>query len=257
MSMEKNSEDQTCEAALEKMLEALGNHEFDRTDLDLLCAQRPECTPMIRESYFLWYEMDALEVPEPSEQLRGRFLEMLAEFEKEETPAIQPSPKSINWTTTFKWAAIFIVGLGMGLLWKSNGSGNPAESYPGHGMVSLLTVENPTTDRLSAIQSIKEIQNPEDPIIEALYQTLLRDPNDNVRLSAIEAMIHFIDHPKARESLVSALPYQSSPIVQLTLAELLVNLQTDQSLDQLKKLLESDRLDHDVKLHLKETINTL
>lgn len=246
-----------CDLALEHMLQSLGEKQFDEADLNALCNAHPDCEKTIRESYHVWHEMDAMSVPEPSENMRGAFLEMLAEFEKEENPKVEKSVISVNWNVTFRWAAIFIIGLLIGLLVQKPTSETLPLANQNDEVSRLLAVDNATTDRLLAIQQIKEIKNPEDPIIEALHETLMNDPNVNVRLSAIEAMVHFIDHPKARTSLVSSLPYQDSPIVQLTLAQLLISLQSEQSIDELKSLLNSAALDQDVKLHLQETLNTL
>ncbi|MDW3196577.1 MAG: HEAT repeat domain-containing protein [Cytophagales bacterium] len=246
-----------CDIALEHMLQELGNGQFDATDLEAICEAHPDCEKTIRESYILWHEMDAMAVPEPSENMRGAFLEMLAEFEKEENSKLQKPTIAINWNQAFRWAAVFIIGLLIGLLVQQTPTNNVQLADESPEVSKLLAVSNPTTDRLLAIQQIKEIRNPQDPVIEALNETLMKDPNVNVRLSAIEAMVHFIDHPKARTSLVAALPYQDSPIVQLTLAQLLINLHSDQSLDELNTLINSADLDHDVKLHLKETLNTL
>lgn len=246
-----------CDIALEHMLRALGERQFDEADLETLCEAHPDCEKTIRESYHLWQEMDAMTVPEPSENMRGAFLEMLSDFEKEESPTAKKPTISVNWNATFRWAAVFIIGLLIGLLVQKTPSEITPLANQNDEVSRLLAVDNATTDRLLAIQQIKEIKNPKDPIIEALHETLMNDPNVNVRLSAIEAMVHFIDHPKARTSLVSALPYQDSPIVQLTLAQLLISLQSEQSIDELKTLLNSAELDHDVKLHLEETLNTL
>ncbi len=246
-----------CDIALEHMLQALGHAQFTTEDLEALCEAHPDCEKAIRESYHLWHEMDAMKIPDPSENMRGAFLEMLADFEKEEKPKVDTPAFKLNWNTTFRWAAIFIIGLLLGLLIQKSPHDPAPLSNQSNEITRLLTTTSATTDRLLAIQQIKEIQNPEDPVIEALNETLMKDPNVNVRLSAIEAMVHFIDHPKARTSLVSALPYQDSPIVQLTLAELLISLQSEQSIDELKMLLNTADLDHDVKLQLKETLNVL
>lgn len=246
-----------CDIALEHMLQELGDGQFDASDLEAICEAHPTCEKTIRESFHLWHEMDAMTVPEPSENMRGAFLEMLAEFEKEENPKAQKHTIHINWNQAFRWAAVFLIGLLIGLLVQKSPSKELQIAEERSEVSRLLATSNPTTDRLLAIQQIKEIQNPQDPVIEALNETLMKDPNVNVRLSAIEAMVHFIDHPKARTYLVSALPYQDTPIVQLTLAQLLINLQSDQNLDEMKSLINSADLDHDVKLHLKETLNTL
>ena len=245
-----------CETALDQMLEALAQGAFGPEDLEAVCRAQPDCAAELRASYILWQEMDTMTVPEPSEDMRGNFLKTLAEFEQEAHPAKAKPVITLNWNH-LRWAAVFVVGLLIGLLVRTPIANEVVASEEEENVSTLLATENPTTDRLLAIQKIKEIRNPEDPIIEALHETLMKDPNVNVRLSAIEAMVHFIDHPKARSYLVSALPYQDSPIVQLTLAELLISLHSEQSIDDLKTLLNSDDLDHDVKLQLKETLNVL
>ncbi len=254
---EEKEQHLNCDLALEHMLQSLGERQFQEEDLEALCKAHPDCENTIRESYHVWHEMDVMTIPEPSENMRGAFLEMLSTFEKEENPQDKKPAISVNWNVMFRWAAVFIIGLLIGLLVQKTPSEITPLANQNDEVSRLLAVDNATTDRLLAIQQIKEIKNPEDPIIDALHKTLMNDPNVNVRLSAIEAMVHFIDHPKARTSLVSSLPYQDSPIVQLTLAQLLISLQSEQSIDELKTLLNSTELDQDVKLHLQETLNTL
>lgn len=87
--------------------------------------------------------------------------------------------------------------------------------------------------------------------------TILGDPNVNVRLSAIEAMLHFSDKPKVRMLLIKALTYQESAIVQLSLAEVIIKLQENGPDEEIRKLLESDQLDLEVKMHLKETLSQI
>jgi hypothetical protein len=107
------------------------------------------------------------------------------------------------------------------------------------------------------INKIKELPQLNRKIIEALNQALLKDPNINVRLSAIEAMLHFADHPQVRQNLIEAIPYQTSPIVQLTLAEVMIELQETKSKEAWNKLLKEGHVEEDIKKQLKETLDII
>ena len=70
-------------------------------------------------------------------------------------------------------------------------------------------------------------------------------------------MLHFSDRPKVRMLLIQALTFQESAIVQLSLAEVIIKLQDNESMEEIKKLLNSDKLLPEVKMHLKETLSQI
>jgi HEAT repeat protein len=62
------------------------------------------------------------------------------------------------------------------------------------------------------------------------------DSNVDVRLAAIDALSRFAADPDVRSGLVKSLPIQKSPLVQISLIDLLVQLQERQSIEVLKRI---------------------
>ncbi len=80
-------------------------------------------------------------------------------------------------------------------------------------------------------------------VIEALFERLRQDPNDNVRLAAVEALAAAIDRPDVREGLAGCLGDQESPQVQAVVLEALAR--ADRS--YVDRALSSEALDDDVR----------
>ncbi len=254
--MKKNITD--LEKVLDLLVEGLENKDFGESDLDRLIRRHPEYADDLRKSWKIWRELDDIEVPEINSLSRERFYQTLNDFQQVANERM-PGGKYVHINTVLRWAAIFIIGVGVGLFANSGffRAGN-VDKVSGNGknqILAQLTAGESASNRMAAIQHIKGLTNPEDQVFEALFTTLVNDPNVNVRLSTIEAMLHFVDNPKSRELLIKAITYQDDPIVQITLAEVIIRLQQEGSVDEIRKLLEMNELDLEVKMHLMETMN--
>ena len=246
-----------CAEALAGLHESLVNGKFSSADLNDQVSLYPECEKQLRDAHSLWMELGQLDVPSVPEGAKNRFLTTLNEFEKKHK--VHRIRKPGNLFTVLKWAAVFIIGLSTGVFLANrnktdHAAGNPV--LPNQFLTSLHDSKS-ATEKLRVLQTLKENNNPEEYVYEALYKTILNDPNVNVRLSAIEAMLHFSDRPKVRMLLIQALTFQESAIVQLSLAEVIIKLQDNESMEEIKKLLNSDKLLPEVKMHLKETLSQI
>ena len=117
-----------------------------------------------------------------------------------------------------------------------------------HDMLVVSLLEKPdATDRLKAVSLSMDLKSADQKVIDALLNTLNHDENVNVRLAAIDALYKYSGNEKVRKGFIEALSYQDSPIVLVTLADVLVSLQEKGSVDPLKKLLKNKNLDDQVK----------
>jgi len=123
-------------------------------------------------------------------------------------------------------------------------------------MLSLLEKES-ASDRLRAVGLTSEIDKASSKVTDALFRTLNNDPNVNVRLAAIEALIPFTSDNTVRERLVRSIAHQDSPLVQINLAELMAAMQEKKSVGELRKLMNSDKTPKEVKEKIKESIEVL
>ena len=87
--------------------------------------------------------------------------------------------------------------------------------------------------------------------------TLNNDPNVNVRLAALEALVPFTGQGAVREGLIRSIANQDSPLVQLNLAELMAAIQEKKSVGELQKLVDSEKTPVEVKDKIRQTIAVL
>ncbi len=111
--------------------------------------------------------------------------------------------------------------------------------------------------RIKGIHQVKDEENPDLKIIDALNKVIINDPNVNVRLIAIETMVAFSHIPEARAYLIEAIPHQDSPIVQLELADVMIALEEKSSADKWNQLLQSENIETETRIHLKESLRTI
>lgn len=264
----KTNPENTCQSALDELLGQMEKEHFSQAELEALCRQFPDCSEQLRSTHDLWQSMDDWSVPEPSPAMHVGFYNMLHEFQTKEARSTKPLFQFDWWTWngfSLKWAVIagvFLLGVFSGSLFKS---GNPdlglAELEEKQRSIDdsyvKLTSSSSATDRLQGLQMAKAMDQLDNRIIEALNQTLLHDSNVNVRLSAIETMIHFADNPKVRENLIRAIPFQTSPLVQMTLAEVMIALKDKRAIHEIRELLRIQQLELEVQMKMEETIETL
>ncbi len=219
-------------------------------------------------------ELDAIPEREPSEKLRTSFYENLEEYKSiishKESPV--PGLKSI-WEELWQPVmfkrlayalAVFVFGCLAGywytseMKYKTQVNSMISEMQDMQKVMMLTLIQQPSpSDRLKAISISNQISSADDKIIDALLHTLNNDPNVNVRLMAVEALYNFADNPKVRIGLIKSISQQESPIVQVTLADVMVLLQEKGSVEELKKLLEKNNLNESVESKLRNSIESL
>ncbi len=84
-------------------------------------------------------------------------------------------------------------------------------------------------------------------ILSALVAAINHDTNVNVRLAAVDALHTFAGSPAARQAAVQALPSQDTPLVQVALIDLLVDLKDRQAAGDLQKLVADNSVNGGVK----------
>jgi len=266
----KNLSKHKCQEAIDALLTQIEKEAFSGEDLEALCRKFPSCDEELRSTYRLCQTMETMPAPEPSANMHAGFYKMLNEFNAEEADSKKSAMPAIGWWTwnglSLKWAAlaaVFLLGLFSGaLLWPEQSESPLAQlekitSGEENDPYATLTSSASVTERLQGVQMIKQMDELDNRIIEALNQTLLHDDNVNVRLSAIETMLHFSENPRVREKLIRAIPYQTSPLIQMTLAEIMIALKDDRAVEEIKRLLQTQQVELEVKMKMEETIETL
>ncbi|RPD48031.1 HEAT repeat domain-containing protein [Hymenobacter sediminis] len=272
-----------CEEVQQELMDWLAGElpETDKQTMAAHLAQCPSCQHELDSLQQLWTNMGALPVPAPSEELRPNFYAMLADFKAEEQRRQRWSVQGLLqrlrewWQPAFAQrlaygAVLLLVGLGIGygLKGREMGAGadeslaQAAPSAPAEatarqvGLISRLN--NPSAvQRLQAVSDAQEVAPTNERVLAALFSTLNQDPNVNVRLATLDALAGLADDPTVRLGLVRSLAYQESPLVQSALADLMVQLQERRSVRPLRKLLQQDNLNEQVKNKIEQSIQSL
>ncbi|MGE4162448.1 MAG: HEAT repeat domain-containing protein [Vicinamibacterales bacterium] len=112
--------------------------------------------------------------------------------------------------------------------------------------LSLLQQQS-ASERLKGVGWTDRLDEPGDAVVSALLDTLVRDPNVNVRLAAVDALARFGDRAPVRQGAVDALARQTSPLVQLAMIDFVVEVDARTAVPVLRRLSEDPALDASVR----------
>lgn len=181
----------------------------------------------------------------------------------QQTPSGLGAKKRI-WYPLAAAVLALLLGIGIGS-WSGSTDSRPDQidrlSAELKDMRELLTLsmleKNSPSERMKAVYLTQEMPRVSDKVSAALLQTLMQDPNANVRLVTLEVLLGYANDPAVREGLIKAIPHQDSPLVQLAIAEAMVALQEKSSVEALRELLDQERTPSEVKAELKKSIDIL
>jgi len=125
-------------------------------------------------------------------------------------------------------------------------------------MMMLSLLDNPSaSQRIKAVKFTDDIPQAGKKVTDALFTTLNNDPDVNVRLVTLEALIRYASDPSVRQGLVESISKQDSPVMQAAISEVMVRLSEKRSIPELKKLLGKEGLNKFVKQNLQKNLNKL
>src|SRR5262249_37675651 len=113
--------------------------------------------------------------------------------------------------------------------------------------ISLLQQQSPS-ERLRGVDWSTRV-TPDPQILDALQHTLRYDSSADVRLAALDALGRYGHQPKVSRALVDALDTQESPLVQLALIDVLVDLHESNAIEPLKRLQNEPKVNPAVREH--------
>ncbi len=213
-------------------------------------------------------QLHAMQSPIPSADLDHRFYHMLA-LEKKSVSGFSWKGfwASLTWPELAPKLAIAMltlaIGVAIGYFAKPSAPSQDIQALKSQVtdlkemmMLSLLEKES-VTDRLKAVSLTEQMSAASEKVTGALLETLNNDPNVNVRLAALDALAPYAHNNHVREELVRSIAKQDSPLVQVSLAELMAQLQVKSSVKELQKIIQSDKMPNDVKNRIKKTIDVL
>lgn len=248
-----------------------------RSDFEAHLAGCSDCMTEFGATRKIWELLHEIPEPAPSESMRTGFNAILSNYKKE---TVNKYPAG-EWLRKLKeyWYlqrrprfAFSIVIITLGLfagymlhkpLQSANAYTRQIDSLTSQvsemkQLIMLSLLQNPSaSQRIRAVAYTEEISKVDMKVIDALFNTLNEDPNVNVRLATLEALLKFSDRPEVREGLVRSIGLQDSPLMQSAIADIMVKLHEKSSVESLKKLLTRKDLNDMVKLNIQKNINKL
>ena len=200
-----------------------------------------ECRKEVEELRELMLAMGDQEMRQPGAGLRENFQVMLqSELNMETADDLVRGPREgmgekagvkarIGWMAAAACILLF-GGMWIGTMLVSR----KASDVPGQlgamqkeikemkeAMLFSLIDNESASQRIKAVGYAEEILNPDQKVLQVLVSTLNHDKNVNVRLAALYSLATFADSRQVRDSLVTSLPKQTEPLIQVMLINLL------------------------------------
>jgi HEAT repeat protein len=101
------------------------------------------------------------------------------------------------------------------------------------------------------------VESSDTEVLSALLYTVNNDASVNVREAAVEALHAFGASPVTRTAIVQSIRKQTSPLVQIALIDLLVDLKVTDAAPELKKLSVDAAVDVSVRERAKAALGKL
>ncbi len=247
--------------------------EKEKREFERIVSDHPKYQKEFKELNETWGYVDNMETHEPSEKMDAQFFEMLHKATEKDKKSNERSENWLSKVLSAFWKPqiaygilLLAIGLGAGYFIKTDTSTAPMkttivsnpETQEVREKLVLTLLEQPSANkRLQGVNEANKIAKVDEKVIKALLQTLNNDPNVNVRLAAIESLTNYLDNPIVREGLVQSIVKQDSPIVQVTLANLMVALQEKKSIEPFRTLMRTKELNESVKEKLETSIKSI
>ncbi len=259
-----------CERVAELLPDYLqGNlgHDLD----DQLEDHFHECANCAQE-VALWKELAQLPIAQPSAALRANFEAMLGAYREGRRQQSRAASRAFGaWSgwTAGDWLrpaiagvlaalALLVVGFFAGRYGTAanapqvQAQAQLAEMRTELGNMRQLVVlsmlqQQSAAERLQGVSYSTKVAHSDPQILAELLHTLRYDPSVDVRLAALDALSRHGNQPQVRSGLLDALQPQQSPLVQIALIDLLVELHDAGARGQLQRFQQDLHVDPSVR----------
>jgi len=234
---------------------------FAREHLDL-CAN-------CRGDFDLWQKLASLPQEQPSPASRARFEHMLNAYQEGRWEKSNLARERGNWFASW-WDRAFAPPLAtalaaclllVGFIAGEHFSGSRPVATNGQQLASVqaelanmrqlvalsMLEQQSASQRLQGVNYSTQIEHPDPEIAAALLHALRFDNSVDVRLAALDALRRYKDDPQVRSGLVNALQDQQSPLVQIALIDLFVEMREGDVKDHLRRIEQDPKINPDVR----------
>ena len=244
----------TCEQFAE-MLPAYCESRLSTRD-QAFAREHTEICGQCRADVEMWQKLASLPQQQPSVASRTRFQNMLNAYEEGRWENRSPGRERNNWFAAWMQSAFappLVSALAACLLLAGFIAGEhysnpkPAPEPQMAAMQSEITnlrqlvalslmEQQSASQRLQGVNYSTQVERPDPEISGALLHTLRFDSSVDVRLAALDALRRYKDDSQVRTGLLTALQDQQSPLVQIALIDLFVEMRESQAKDNLRRI---------------------
>lgn len=132
------------------------------------------------------------------------------------------------------------------------------EMHQMNRLVALTLIDQSSASkRLQGIRMISQMEDTDNAITDILLDLILNDPNVNVRMASASVLRDLSRFNMITTRLISALFNQTSPLVQISMVDLLVSIGDKKAASVFHEMLQKDDLDKSVRERLELAIAQL
>lgn len=245
----------------------------EHRDVDAHLAACDACRSEAAELGRLWTNLDRVPVEAPGPQVRSRFYDMLDAYRS----GIGETANAEPWWRRWFGQPLPVLAGALAMLAAGFLAGRllqPAAPKPVdenaqvaqlrtevnnmRQMVALsLLQQQSASERMKGVTFANRVDKSDREVVAALLDTVKSDPNVNVRLAAVDAFKHFGSDHSARRHLLEAVVAQDSPMVQIAIIELLVDLNDQSASKTLAAMAQDAKLQKDVQERARWAVSEL
>jgi len=208
-----------------------------------------------RTDYEMWQKLASLPQEQPSPASRSRFEHMLNAYEEGRWEKSGRGDRADWWTVWWRSAfapplasalaaCLLLVGFIVGEHYSTTRPvSNPqiasmqAEVTTLRQLVALSLLEQQSaSQRLQGVNYSTQVERPDPEISTALLHALRFDNSVDVRLAALDALRRYKDDRQVRAGLLTALQDQQSPLVQIALIDLFVEMRESSAKEGFRRI---------------------
>jgi hypothetical protein len=190
----------------------------------------------------------------PHERMRARFHAALAAYEARSRSSVIEQWIERLWPQRPALqiglaAALAVAGVLLGQRLPSSTDAELAELRADVRTVGLALLDHQSaSERLLGISYSRRVDSTQ--AVSALLERVQYDENLNVRLAAVEALRARLDLPEVGAGLAAALERQDSPLLQVTVADALLETGGGDAIAAVRRMLAREELDPAVREYL-------
>jgi len=233
------------------------------------------CRTEVAELNAVWRGLEAVKTDldagsQPDNNARARFQEMLAAYQAgmEAAPPGVPKSNVLRFPSRPVWqaaiaAGLLACGIFFGRLLPTPGGNaemaqlrTQVENLNQMVALSMLQGQSPVA-RMRGVTYSERIAQPDPQVLDALLQAVNHDSSVNVRLSAVDALQKFGGDSEVARAMVNSIPGQDSPLVQIALIDMLVQLNARVTAPELARMANDSAIDQMVRQRMQWAVNKL